>query len=548
MGEVFYGNTRLRVSGPAGTTVSLTGAYSLKEDGSLRTRDNRAAEATDTYILKGKGQETWSPRFKGQGFRRLWVRNWPGTPTVDNFTGQVIRMDVPVTGSFSCSDDLINKIYNNIRRTQQMYLRTVPMDPDRDERQGWIGDQNQNILSYSYSWNIYPFFSKWLGDLRLDQRENGHLPVVTPAFWEFYNKSMLWPSGITLIPELLRQQYGDPQAIRENYATMHKWMGYLETKINDEGIFPVGNYGDWCDVYSTKHGGHRGKTPIPLLATAYYYRHCVLMEQFALMQNLPAEAEHYQRLGKRTKAAFNKKFLNVQTGEYQTDTQTAYAVAIMLDLVPHPHREKVTQNFIDSIVKDAEGHPSAGMVGMQWLFQALDKVDRNDIAVKMLQKTSFPSWGYMVSKGATSVWEKWNSDKAGPGMNSEGLLFLGGNINAWLFESLAGLRPDPSQPGFKHIIFRPSLAGGLSFAKASYTSMYGEIVSDWKLAAGTLKWQITVPPNTTATVYMPAKQIKDVTENGKSLSKAPGVTFKGMEKDRAVLEIGTGKYHFVSVL
>lgn len=177
MGQSFYGNTRIRVRGPAGTEIRLTSAYSLNEDGSLRVRDNREALCTDSYILKGEGQESWAPRFKGQGFRRVWVQGWPGVPTVDNFVGEVFSMDLPESGRFACSDPLINQIYSNCRWTQRMYLRSVPMDPDRDERQGWTGDQNQNVLSYSYSWQIFPFFRK------LDQNVFQWTVVVPPNSW-----------------------------------------------------------------------------------------------------------------------------------------------------------------------------------------------------------------------------------------------------------------------------------------------------------------------------------------------------------------------------
>jgi len=543
MGQVFYGNVRIKVSGPAGMKISLTSAYSLDEDGSLRDRDNRAAKCTDSYILRGQSEEIWSPRFKGQGFRRVWVNAWPGKPTVDNFTGQVISMDVPEVGNFSCSDTLVNQIYSNIRATQRMYLRTVPMDPDRDERQGWIGDQNQNILSYSYSWNIYPFFSKWLGDLRLDQRANGHLPEVTPSFWEFYNKSMLWPSGIILIPELLRQQYADPQAMLDNYAVIHKWMAYIEKQMDSEGIYPHRDFGDWCDVHQTTGKGR--KTPIALLTTAYFYRHCILMEEFARMQNLSDDASFYHALGERTKTAFNKKFLNPRTCEYQADTQCGYAVAIMLNLVPQAYHAGVIQNFVKSIVQDADGHPLIGMVGMQWIFQALDKIGRNDVALEMLQKTTFPSWGYMVSKGATSVWEKWNSDTAGPGMNSEGLLFLGGNINAWLFESIAGLRPDPAIPGFKHMIIQPNPIGDLTWGRAHYDSMYGRIVSHWKMDGNKLTMNVTIPANSTATVYVPGNNI---TEDGLPIKDAVGVSFLKNEDGNGVYKVESGNYSFGSTL
>jgi alpha-L-rhamnosidase len=543
MGQSFYGNVRIKVKGPAGTRIHMTSAYSLDEDGSLRVRDNREAICTDTYVLKGQGEETWAPRFKGQGFGRVWVRGWPGLPTVDNFVGQVISMDLPESGTFSCSDSLINRIYLNNRWTQRMYLRSVPMDPDRDERQGWTGDQNQNVLSYSYSWDIFPFFRKWIEDIRTDQLPNGTLPAVSPTFWKFYPKGHIWPSGITLIPEILHQQYGDPRVISESYDVAHKWMTHLQNKrLDKNGIYHEGDWGDWQEV--SVNIGKGVQTPIPLLETAYFYHHCRLMEKTAVRINRPEDARHYRELGEQTKAAFLKAYFDPKTAVYAKGAQTSYAVAIMFDLVPETHRERVIQNFVDSIVKTADGHPSVGMVGMQWMFQALDKIGRNDVALQMLQKKDFPSWGYMISKGATSIWEKWNSDTAGPGMNSEGLLFLGGNINAWLFECLAGLRPDPVSPGFKRIIIKPNPVGNLTWVNARYQSIYGSIVSNWKREGGKISMDVTVPPNTTATVFVPAKDATSVTESGKPAGEAEGVKFLRMENDRAVYEVDSGNYEF----
>ena len=545
MGQSFYGNVRIKVRGPAGTEIQVTGAYSQNEDGSLRVRDNREALCTDHYILKGNGEEIWAPRFKGQGFRRVWVQGWPGVPTVDNFVGQVLSMDLPESGKFSCSDPLINQIYSNNRWTQRMYLRSVPMDPDRDERQGWTGDQNQNVLSYSYSWNIYPFFRKWIEDIRVDQMHNGNLPAVSPTFWKFYPKGHIWPSGITLIPEILYTQYGDSSVILDSYDVAHKWLAYLENKrLDKDGIYHAGDWGDWQEV--SVNIGKGKSTPVAFIETAYFYHHCQLMEKTASKINRPDDVRHYRELGERTKAAFNKKFFNQETAVYSKGAQTSYALPIMFDLIPDGLRERVIQNFVDSVLVKSDGHPSSGMVGMQWVFQALDKIDRNDVALVMLQKKTFPSWGYMISKGATSVWEKWNSDTAGPGMNSQGLLFLGGNVNAWLFESLAGLRPDPANPGFKHIVFKPHPMGDISFAKASYQSPYGEVVSDWKIEAGKFIWKVSVPPNSTATIYVPAKVSSDVTVNGQALTKADHVTLLRMENNRAVLKVSSGNHRITS--
>ena len=543
MGQSFYGNVRIQVRGPAGTRIHLTSAYSLNDEGSLRVRDNREATCTDTYVLKGDGEEIWAPRFKGQGFRRVWVRGWPGVPTVDNFVGQVLSMDLPESGTFSCSDSLINQIYSNNRWTQRMYLRSVPMDPDRDERQGWTGDQNQNVLSYSYSWNIYPFFRKWIEDIRVDQLHNGMLPAVSPTFWKFYPHGHIWPSGITLIPEILHNQYGDDSVILESYDVAHKWMDFLEKKrLDQDGIYPKGDWGDWQEV--SVNIGKGKSTPVPFIETAYFYHHCKLMQKTAAKLNRPDDVRHYRELGERTKAAFHKKYFDRKTAVYATGAQTSYALPIMFDLVPEDLRERVIQNFVDSIVKRSDGHPSSGMVGMQWVFQALDKVGRNDLALQMLQKKTFPSWGYMISKGATSVWEKWNSDTAGPGMNSQGLLFLGGNINAWLFEILAGLRPDPANPGFKHIIFKPHPLGDLTYAKATYQSPYGEVVSDWKLDGEIFRWNVSVPPNTTGTVYIPATNADAIKESEKAVSENKNVKFLRIESGRSLYQLAPGSYTF----
>lgn len=543
MGQSFYGNVRINVRGPAGTQIKLTSAYSLNDAGELRVRDNREALCTDSYLLKGEGEEVWAPRFKGQGFRRVWVQGWPGVPTVDNFVGQVLSMDLQESGKFECSDPLINQIYSNCRWTQRMYLRSVPMDPDRDERQGWTGDQNMNALSYSYSWNVYPFFRKWIEDIRLDQMQNGLLPAVSPTFWNFYPYGHLWPSGITFIPEILRTQYGDSSVIFESYDVAKKWMTMIEKRrLDKDGIYPRGDWGDWQEV-SVNIGKGRS-TEIPFIETAYFYHHCQLMSKTAAKINRPDDAKHYRELGARTKIAFNKKFFNRQTAVYGKGAQTSYALAIILDLIPDGLNERVIHNFVDSIENKSGGHPSSGMVGMQWIFMAIDKIDRNDLALTMLQKKTFPSWGYMISKGATSIWEKWNSDTAGPGMNSQGLLFLGGNINAWLFESLAGLRPDPANPGFKHIIFKPHPMGDLTYAKATYQSPYGEVVSDWKLEDEIFRWKVRVPPNTTGTVYIPATNAVAIKESGKAVSENKNVQFLRIESGRSLYKLAPGSYKF----
>ena len=548
MGQNFYGVTRMNVTGPTGTEVRLLSAYSLRPDGSLKTEDNRKARCTDIYTLKGNGCETWSPRFKGQGFRRVQVTGFPGTPTLENFEGLVVHSDIPPVGEFACSSELITRIHQNIRWAQRMYKRSVPMDPDRDERAGWLGDPAKDAESDAYNFNVAPFYAKWLGDITTDQAKDGNVSDVSPG--NACNGNVDWPSVLTILPDSLHDFYGDRRVLEENYDSMKRWMDF-QIKTNQKADFTVdrNGYGDWCDVSTIGIDGWvgvKGKTSFALISTAYHYNNIRIMARAAKLLGKAEDGQRYEALARQVGDAFNRRFFNPTTATYESETQCAYALALIFDLVPAAHRDRVIKNLADDILVKNKGHLSVGLIGMQWLMQALDKSGRNDLAYTIVTQTDRPGWGYMVSKGATTVWERWDGDTVGPLMNSEALLMLAGNLDAWFYQVLAGINYDPAQPGFKHSIIKPQPLGDLRWVKARHDSMHGRIVSNWQRDGANLTMDLTIPVNTTATVYVPAKEAAGVTESGKPAAQAKGVKFLRMEDGSAVYEVGSGCYQFCS--
>lgn len=547
-GQNFYGQVRLRASAPAGTVVRMHEAYSLNADGSLRTQDNRSALATDTYIFKGEGVETWSPRFRGQGFRRVEVSGLPGHVTADQLEGVVIEDSLDPAGAFECSIPLINHIYRNLRWGQRIFLRNgVPLDPDRDERQGWLGDPAKDSEGEAFNFGVAPFYTKWLEDIRLDQRPDGALPEVSPIYWAFYRGDIVWPTVITVVPDWMYGFYSDRRILESNYEAMKNFVDFCVRGLRPDGTSDHASYADWCDTASMD-GRHvdNGATSHPLIATAYCYLNAKLLARAANRLGHSADAASYSAVAARIRDAFNRRFLNPQTAKYESETQTSYVLPLAFGLVPDDLRPKVLQNLVDDIMVQHHGHLTVGLVGMQWLMETLTENGHADVALTIATRTDRPGWGYMISKGATTVWERWDMDTRDPAMNSEALLIQTGDLNTWFYQSLAGINYDPAEPGFKNIIMRPQAVGDLKFARGWLDSPRGKISSNWRIENGRFIWNILVPPNAAATVYVPSNDARAVTESGKPAGGAKGVRFVREEANAAVYAIGSGAYVFES--
>lgn len=550
LGQNMVGWCKLKVRGPAGTTVQLRHAETLKPDGTLYMANLRGAQVTDTYTLKGGGTETWQPRFTYHGFRYVEVTGFPGKPTLDVLEGQVVHDDLQPIGEFTCSNEVLNRIYHNIVWGTRGNYRSIPTDcPQRDERQGWLGDRSEECKGEAYLFNIAPLYAKWRLDMADAQRPNGSIPDVAPGYWPIYSDNVTWPSSAIIIPSALERQFGDTASIARGYDSAKLWIEHMLGFVTNH-IIARDSYGDWCvppeDPKLIHSKDPARQTDKSLLATAYFYNDLQLMVRYAKQLGKTADAERWGRLADDFKASFNRRFLNREKGQYDNGTQTSCVLPLAFGLVPDDLRARVFARLVDKIENETKGHIGTGLIGGQYLMRVLSDNGRADMAYRIATQKDYPSWGYMAEQGATTIWELWNGNTADPAMNSGNHVMLIGDLVIWLYEYLAGIAPDNAQPGFKHIVMKPHPVGDLKWVKASHHSPYGKIRSEWRRDGSAFDWQIDVPANTTALVYIPAKDLGSVTESGKAALHAKGVMFVKAENDRVVFRVGSGRYHFLA--
>jgi len=549
MGQNMVGWCRLRVKGEKGRQITLRHAEILKTDGTLYLDNIRSAKVTDTYVLKGEGEEVWEPKFVYHGFRYVEVTGWPGEPPLSAIDGRVVNSAVETTGEFSCSNPLLNQIHKNIFWGVRGNYRSFPTDcPQRDERQAWLGDRSAECKGETYLLNIASLYGKWMQDIEDSQKDTGSVSDVSPSYWPFYNDNVTWPSTFIIAPGTLYEQYADKAVIANRYPAMRKWIEHMRQYIKDD-LMPRDTYGDWCAPPESQQLIHSNdplrKTNGTLLGTAYFYYDLRRMAQYASLLGKTDDAREFESLADRMKAGFNRKFFKPQESIYDNGSQTSSVLPLAFGLVPQEHRDRVFKILAAKI--ESLGHLGTGLIGGQWLMRVLSDNGRADLAYMLASRKAYPSWGYMIEKGATTIWELWNGDTADPSMNSGNHVMLVGDLAIWFYEYVAGIKPDVSRPGFKHIILNPHAVGDLSFAKASYNTLYGVVQSDWKIDGDRFLWNVTVPPNTTATAHVPASDQKTVTEGGKPASQSSGVKLVKMENGAAVYELGSGRYQFIAM-
>jgi alpha-L-rhamnosidase len=550
MGQNMVGWAQLLVKGKKGDKVTLRFAESLKEDGSLFLDNIRTAEVTDTYILKGEGEEKWEPRFTYHGFRYVEMNGYPGTPSLSAIKGKVIHDAIEVTGSFECSNALINSVYKNAYWGIRGNYRSIPTDcPQRDERQGWLGDRSAECTGESYVFDISGLYAKWLTDIGDAQLESGSLPDVAPSYWPFYTDNTTWPGTYLYATDMLYTQYGDARIVELNYPSMKKWIAHM-SQFLDKGIMPRDMYGDWCvppeNVRQTNSSDPQRITRSDFIGTAYFYDELKLMEKFARLLGKDPDAEAYAKTAVEMKSAFNEKFLDKATVKYTNNTCTANILALSFGLVPAEYKARIVDNLLRKILSENGGHLSTGLIGGQWLMRTLSESGHPDVAYLLAAQSTYPGWGYMVTRGATTIWELWNGEYGDPGMNSGNHVMMLGDLITWYYENLAGIKPDPQKPAFKHTIMKPGVLGDLTSVDAAFNSIHGKIKSRWRLEEGKFSWDITIPANTTATVLVPTLNREEVMEGGTLASKAKGARFERWEDNWAVFEIQSGTYSFSS--
>jgi alpha-L-rhamnosidase len=505
MGQTFYGTVRLTAHAPRGDTVDMTSAYDLLSDGTLKTADNRTAIATESYTFAGDGTEIWNPIFKGQGYRHIQVTGFPTAPKLSNFEGLKESTDVRPVGSFSCSNALVNEIHQAMREGMLMFLRSAPLDPDRDERQAWMGDPAKDSESEAFNFDVAAFYTKWMDDVRRSERSDGSIPDVA-MYWPGGN-GIEWPSVFTIIPDWYTGFYADNRLEARNYDAMKHWVLAMKREHGQaDGTMEGAGFADWCDAYTI--GGKvsdYGQTPHDFVSSAYQYNNIRIMQHAAQRLGKTEDAVLWRSMGDSLRDAFLRKFYDPTTHTYTSGTQCSYVLPLAFGLVPDSagERKKIVNNLANDIMVTHDGHLTVGLLGNQWLMQVLSENGRPDVAWRLITQTTRPSWGYMIKSGSSTIWERWDYDTRDPGMNSKSLLIQAGNVDAWLYQTLAGINYDPARPGFAHILIKPQIVGDLIWVKCHFDSPHGNIVSSWTRTSLNVVMNVTIPSNTSATVTTP---------------------------------------------
>ncbi|HET6177525.1 MAG TPA: family 78 glycoside hydrolase catalytic domain [Candidatus Sulfotelmatobacter sp.] len=545
MGQNMVGWVTMKVKGQAGTKVRLRFAEILNPDGTIYTANLRNADATDIYILRGGEEETFAPHFTFHGFRYVEVTGYPGTPALSALKGDVVSsVSGDPVAKLATSSELVNHMWSIGIWGQRGNFLSIPTDcPQRDERLGWMGDAGVFWRTGSYNFDIAAFSQKFVQDIVDAQTSQGAFTNVSPNTLPFggggtegtsaWNEGMVgapgWGDAGVIVPWTTWMQYGNKVIIEQNWDAMQRWMEFIQTRNPDflrkKGVGP--NFADWLapDEHTNKD----------LLATAYWALIANMMSQMAHAVGKEKDAKRYDDVVQSIRTAFQKAYIK-DNGEVGTGTQTSYVVALYTKMAP----AALEPALVDRLVKDIESrnwHLSTGFLGTPFLLFTLADHGRTDVAYRLLLNDTYPSWGYMLSKGATTWWERWNGDTGDPAMNSYNH-YAFGSVIAWVYRYAAGIDTTQDAPGFKEIVIHPHLDSRMTSARAEYDSVYGKIVSDWNgTPTGPFSLKVTIPANTSARVFIPAIAGAHVTQDGSAVAPQ-------QESGSYVVRIGSGSYNF----
>lgn len=542
MGKNMVGWVKFHVTGKAGDKVILQHGEVLDKEGNLFTANLRTAKQIIEYTLNGKNEEVFEPHFTYQGFRYIRIIDYPNEPNIKDFTGIVISSVLEQTLNFRCSNQMINQLQSNILWSQLGNFLSVPTDcPQRDERLGWTGDAQIFISTACFNMNAAPFFSSWLKDLKLDQLNNGTVPYVVPNTVKDLNIGVAgWGDAATICPWTLYLIFGDKRILEDQYNSMKAWVEYIKSQTDNTFIWEKGfQFGDWLSL--------DGKTPNDYIATAYFAYSTSILVKVATVLNNTIDASTYSKLYKNIINAFRKEYIT-PTGRIAVSTQTAHVLALAFNLIEKKHIKR-TINTLVNLIKENNNHLTTGFLGTPYLCTVLSEYGYNDVAYMLIQQTTYPSWLYEVSKGATTMWEHWDSIKEDgsiccPDMNSFNHYAFGA-VGDWLYSIAGGIRVDEDNPGYKHIIIKPQIGPYIDFVCVEYESIYGKIKCNWKKTKNNnMSINITIPANTTASLYLPFTNIEKLLEKKKSIYETEGVNYYEISDGILKLEVGSGEYEF----
>lgn len=509
MGQNMVGWLQVKVSGAQkGDTLRFHFAETVNPDGSIYTANLRSAETTDTYIAKDDKPFTWHPVFTYHGFRFVEIKGLRQEPQLSDFEGQVFYDEMATTGTFETSNDVINKVYHNAFWGIRSNYRGMPTDcPQRDERMGWMGDRTTGCYGEGYIFNNHQLYAKWLQDIEESQGADGNIPDVAPIFWEIRSDNVTWPGVFITAADMIYTQYGDSKPIIDHYQAMRKWLVYMKDKYGKDGLITKDQYGDWCvppESLTLIHSKDPSRaTKGAIISTPFYAHLCRIMIDFAQIAGHPEDVGYFKNEIALATEGLNRRYFKADKGYYGDNTITSNILPLYFNMVPDGYQQKVFDNIITRTEKDFGGHVAVGVVGIEELMRTLSDNGRIDLAYKMASDTTYPSWGYMAKSGATTIWELWNGNTADPAMNSRNHVMILGDLIIWEYSYLGGI--SPINPGYSSFMLNPRIVSGLKWVNASYDSIYGKIVSNWKVENSELFWHIQVPCNTAAKVYIPYK-------------------------------------------
>ncbi len=544
-GQNFAGWAKLRVEGPRGAQVEMRFSELIYPNGMINRANLREAKARDIYILRGGGPEVYQPRFTYHGFRYVELTGFPGTPSLDTLRGEVVHSAVKTTGSFVASKQILNDIQHLIHWGQLSNLMSIPTDCDqRNERQGWMGDAQVSAEEAMMNFGMAAFYTNFIRDIHDAQHPDGSVPDTVPHKYGRYPADPAWGTAYPLLCWYMWQQYGDRRILRENYDGLKKYEAFLESRAQGN-VLRYSYYGDWVAIEPT---------PGALVSDFYFYYDTEILANVAKILGHASDAETYSSLAEQIKTAFNQAFLNSETGVYANGTQTAQALPLFLGLVPPKERGRVMGHLANDILYTHNTHVTTGFIGVKYLLPVLTRYGRNDLAYDLATRTSYPSWGYMVKRGATTLWELWQ-DKTGPSMNSHNHIMFG-SLGAWFYRALGGIRQAAGSAGYQSLVIEPPAMEDLNWASATVRTVRGRVTSSWRRSVHEVSLRVDVPVGSEAVIVVPKEQemtTEEVTvreggravwQDGHYVAGDPGLTGAEARPTGVAFDAGSGHYSF----
>lgn len=542
-GQNMSGNMRVNLSGTPGRPVVMRFAETINPDSTLYTANLREANVTDIYIPASTAKATFQPVFVTHGFRYAEIDGLDNTPAPSDLEAVVIHDDMPETGTFRCDNPVLNQVYSNCRWGIRSNYRNIPTDcPQRDERHGWLGDRTMNCWGESFLFDNQPLYSKWIADIEGSQRPDGSISEVSPQYWDNQARDVTWCGAFVYVTDMLMKHFGDSVTMAAHYPALKRWTEYNLREHVRDGLHNHDIYGDWClPPESPELIFSKDETRKPdgrIISTSMFTSVLRRMARFARMSGDNGDAARYDAVADSLSEGINRHFFDYEKGCYGNNAVTGNLMPLFYGLVPEEYESKVIGNIADVTENRWDGHVSCGLVGVEYLLRTLTRHGRPDLAMKIASNDTYPSLGYMASKGATTIWELWNGDTAAPDMNSGNHVMMIGDYLIWCYEDLAGIRNADGSTAFRRALMQPCFPDGLDRVEASYDSASGRYVSDWCRKGDRVKWKVAVPANCSADIRLPKKLFPSAPRTGKGILSVTDTAYEW------VVEAGSGSFTF----